>query len=64
MYLYLQPDARVCVVFGTRGDIFGTGGNLVVVCKASLVLALVQSRILALDLNFDQGYIQRKSKCL
>ena len=35
---------------GRRGDIFGTRGDLVVVvCKASLVLALVQTWILDLD---------------
>ena len=38
---------------GTRGDIFGTCGDLVVVFKANLVLALVQTRIL--DLDSDQA---------
>ena len=41
---------------GTRGDIFGTNGDLVVLCKASLVLALVQTRILALDLDQAKQY--------
>ena len=40
---------------GTCGDIFGTRGDFVVVCKVSLVLALVQTRILALDLDSDQA---------
>ena len=39
---------------GTRGHIFGTHRDLVVL-KASLLLVLVQSRILALDLISDQA---------
>ena len=52
-FVYCHNHLLEFVWCGTRGDIFGTCGDLVVVCKANLVLALVQTR--TLDLDSDQA---------
>ena len=53
--VYTHNQLLEFVWCGTRGDIFATHGDLVVVCKVSLVLALVQTRILSLDWDSDQA---------
>ena len=54
--VYTHNQLLEFVWCGTHGDVFGNGTcrDLVVVSKTIVVLALVQARIMALDLYLDQ----------